>query len=97
MVNTILTVMAKTGHPLRRQAHVTQFDHFGVQKCVVSGGEIVVDACRHVDALSPLHAAELALGESLSLQGNVADTRAKVWRLGEDYLPHSVLLHGVRA
>ena len=76
---------------------MTQLDHFGVQKCVVSGRDIIVDVCRHVDALSPVHAAELALGESLSLQGHVADTRAKVWRLGEDYLPHSVLLYGVRA
>jgi hypothetical protein len=76
---------------------MTQLDHFGVQKCEVSGREIIVGTCHDVDALSPVHAAELALGETLSLQGMLADARAKVWRLGEDYLPHSVLLYGVRA
>ena len=76
---------------------MTQLDHFGVQKCQVSGLEIVVGVCREVDALSPVQAGELALGETLSLQGMLADARAKVWRLGEDYLPHCVLLYGVPA
>lgn len=61
-------------------------DNFSVQPVDASG---VPDKaiCVHVEARSPIHAAEIALGETLATQGPVTRLRALVWRLADDYTP----------
>jgi len=72
---------------------VTEPQHFSVQASSTDGGELVFTNCVHVQALSPVDAAERVLHEKLKLSGPPCQLRAKVWRLGEDYQPVSVLLY----
>jgi hypothetical protein len=72
---------------------MTPSKHFSVQPCIAQGREIVLGECIHVEAMSPVQAAELALGESLSIQGEQNRARAKVWRLSDDYSPISTILY----
>lgn len=67
--------------------------HFTVQPCSHEHGEPCFSGCIHVEALSPVDAAERALREQLSLSGPAGRLRARVWRLGVDYQPISVLLY----
>ncbi len=53
--------------------------------------------CIHVDAQSPIQAAQIALGETLCLHGSPRQARAVVWRLGEGYAPVSVTLYAQAA
>lgn len=66
-------------------------DNFSVQPVDPNG---VPDKaiCIHVEARSPVQAAEVALGETLVTQGPVARMRALVWKLADDYTPVSVAL-----
>ncbi|HZY67585.1 MAG TPA: hypothetical protein VFE52_03315 [Devosia sp.] len=41
----------------------------------------------HVEAMSPVHAAEVALGESLQHFGSQDVLRAKVWTMGDNFTP----------
>lgn len=70
-------------------------DHFSVQLIDVLGNESM--DCQHVEAMSPTHAAEIALGETLSLFGSPQLMRARVWRLKEDFTPVSVVLYSTDA
>lgn len=70
-------------------------DHFSVQLIDPLGDENM--DCHHVEAMSPTHAAEIALGETLSLFGSPKLVRARVWRLTEDFTPVSVLLYSTDA
>jgi hypothetical protein len=67
-------------------------DHFSVQR-VADDGEPDKTGCIHVDALSPVQAAEIALGETLVIHGDRKLARAVVWKLGDDYSPMSVMLY----
>lgn len=79
-------------HPAGRRP-VTEPQHFSVQACANQGSELVFSGCVHVEARSPVDAAERVLHEKLTLSGHPAHVRAKVWRLGEDYQPVSILLY----
>ena len=72
---------------------MTEPQHFSVQASSTDRGELVFSSCVHVQALSPVDAAERVLHEKLKLSGHACQLRAKVWRLGEDYQPVSVLLY----
>jgi hypothetical protein len=66
-------------------------EQFAVQLVAGRGG-VDKSRCIHVDALSPVQAAEMALGETLVCHGAPDAARALVWRLGADYLPVSTRL-----
>jgi len=67
--------------------------HFTVQPCTHQDGDLKVEGCIHVDALSPVDAAERVLKEPLTVCGSPQQLRAKVWRLADDFTPVSVLLY----
>ena len=66
-------------------------ENYSVQP-IGAHGEPVKNICIHVEAKSPVHAAELVLGEALVTQGKPQQARAIVWRLGDDYQPVSTTL-----
>lgn len=69
---------------------VTQLTPFRVQP-IADANEVNMDSVE-VQALGPVHAAELVLGETLSPRGSANRFRAMVWRLDERYSPISVKL-----
>jgi hypothetical protein len=71
---------------------LTIAEHFTVQP-IEAGSEKAKSTCIHVDAQGPVQAAQIALGETLSLHGSPGCARAVVWRLGEDYSPVSITLY----
>lgn len=73
-------------------ASVTPLKHFSVQP-IADNGQPDKGTCIHVDAISPVHAAEIALGETLVVHSETHKPRAVVWRLGDDYAPISVTLY----
>jgi hypothetical protein len=72
--------------------HLTSLEHFTVQP-VAENGDADKGNCIHVDAQSPVQAAEIALGETLAIHGKPHAARAVVWKLGEDYSPICVKLY----
>jgi hypothetical protein len=72
---------------------MSQLESFSVQKCIFDGIDVLAENCVHVEALSPLHAGEIALGQRLAANGPVEFTRARVWKLGDDFSPTSVMLY----
>lgn len=66
-------------------------EHFSVQLVEQSGVEN--SDCRHVEALSPVQAAQRVLGETLSLFGQPDKVRARVWRMNDDFTPTCVALY----
>lgn len=66
-------------------------DHFSVQP--VDDMDNREGHCIHVEAMGPVQAAELALGETLVNHGDPASIRAIVWRLGDDFMPISIKLY----
>lgn len=66
-----------------------------VEPCDGTLGEPESEQRIYVDARGPAQAGQLALGETLSLHGEPDRVRCKVWRLGDDYSPHSVTLYKI--
>lgn len=66
-------------------------DHFSVQP--VAEMDNRQGPCIHVEALGPIQAAELVLGETLANHGDPGRIRAIVWRLGDDFSPISIKLY----
>ncbi|MGB3335823.1 MAG: hypothetical protein WBA73_01445 [Devosia sp.] len=65
-------------------------DSFSVQ--LVTDGVPDKNTCFHVEANSPVQAAELVLGATYVTHGKPADMRALVWKLAEDFTPISIPL-----
>ena len=63
--------------------------HFSVQTV----GGAADGSTIHVEAQSPVQAAEIALGEILSVHGDAGQVRAIVWHLGDHFSPVSVRLY----
>ncbi|HEY4202102.1 MAG TPA: hypothetical protein VGM83_16230 [Devosiaceae bacterium] len=66
--------------------------HFTVQPFAENGRRDNA-TCIHVEAMGPIQAAELALGETLAVHGTPDCARAMVWKLNDDYSPVSVTLY----
>lgn len=72
---------------------MSQLESFSVQKCAYDGDDVLTHGCVHVEALSPLHAGEIVLGEVLCIHGPIEKARARVWKLSADYSPVNVMLY----
>lgn len=67
---------------------------FGVQR-VSSDGKQASNECLTVQAQCAVKAGELAVGEPLSLHGQVL--KAKVWCLRNDFTPHFIDLYAAQS
>jgi len=63
--------------------------HFSVQTV----GNDAENHTLHVEAQGPVQAAEIALGETLSVHGDAEQMRAIVWHLTDDFTPVRVTLY----
>ncbi|RUT34879.1 hypothetical protein EMQ25_02670 [Arsenicitalea aurantiaca] len=68
-------------------------NRFTVQPLAGQDDAFQRDRCIHVDACSALEAAQKALAEPLTVTGQPDKLRAKVFHLGRDYQPVTVLLY----